>query len=102
MTTLTERMSFLDSKWTKSEDLRGTKIYGLNGNQLGKIDYLIIAKDSREIQYAVMRFGGFMGLGYSQYPIPWNKLTHDKSLDGYRANITEQQLKMAGHFESVD
>jgi hypothetical protein len=40
-----------------------------------------------------MSFGGFMGLGHSHYPIPWGALTYDKSLGGFRTNITEQQLK---------
>jgi hypothetical protein len=40
-----------------------------------------------------MSFGGFMGLGHSHYPIPWAALTYDKSLGGFRTNITEKQLR---------
>jgi hypothetical protein len=45
-----------------------------------------------------MSFGGFMGLGHNHYPIPWGALTYDKSLGGFRTNITEQQLKDAPEF----
>jgi hypothetical protein len=41
----------------------------------------------------VISFGGFMGLGNSHYPIPWNALSYDTSLGGFKTNITEQQLK---------
>jgi hypothetical protein len=45
-----------------------------------------------------MSFGGFLGLGHSHYPVPWGALTFDTSLDGYRTNIAEQQLKDAPEF----
>jgi hypothetical protein len=41
-------------------------------------------KMSGRVAYAVMSFGGFMGLGHSHYPIPWSALTYDKSLGGFR------------------
>jgi hypothetical protein len=59
---------------------------------------LIIDKVSGRVAYAVMSFGGFMGLGHSHYPVPWATLTYDKSLGGFRTNITEKQLKDAPEF----
>jgi hypothetical protein len=47
------------------------------------------------VAYAVLRFGGFLGIGSDYYPIPWASLTYDTSLGGYRTNITEQQLQGA-------
>jgi hypothetical protein len=40
-----------------------------------------------------MSFGGFLGLGEEEHTIPWNALTFDTSLGGYRTAITEQQLR---------
>jgi hypothetical protein len=71
--------------------------HGLLKN-IGEIDHLIIDKLSGRVAYAVMSFGGFMGFGHSHYPIPWGALTYDKSLGGFRTNITEQQLKDAPEF----
>jgi hypothetical protein len=65
---------------------------------IGEIDHLIIDKMSGRVAYAVMSFGGFMGLGHSHYSVPWSALTYDKSLGGFRTNITEQQLKDAPEF----
>src|SRR5262245_1327985 len=65
---------------------------------IGEIDHLIIDKVSGRVAYAVMSFGGFMGLGHSHYPVPWSSLSYDPSLGGFRTGITEQQLKDAPEF----
>jgi sporulation protein YlmC with PRC-barrel domain len=81
-----------------SEDIHGTEVYGPDGKNIGEIDHLIIDKLSGRVAYAVMSFGGFMGLGHSHYPIPWGALTYDKSLSGFRTAVTEGQLKDAPEF----
>jgi len=70
-----------------SEDVQGTEVYGPDGKNIGEIDHLIIDKISGRVGYAVMSFGGFLGLGHSHYPIPWGALSYDKSLGGFRTNI---------------
>jgi PRC-barrel domain len=87
-----------DHRCISSEDVHGTTVYGADGRNIGEIDHLIIDKLSGRVAYAVMSFGGFMGLGHSHYPIPWGALTYDKSLGGFRTTITEQQLKDAPEF----
>jgi hypothetical protein len=64
----------------------------------GRLITFIIDKVSGSVAYAVMSFGGFVGLVHSHYPIPWAALTYDTSLGGFRTNITEQQLKDAPEF----
>ena len=81
-----------------SEDIHGTAVYGPEAKQIGDIDHLIIDKVSGRVAYAVMSFGGFMGLGHSHYPVPWATLKYDTSLGGFRTNITEQQLRDAPDF----
>jgi PRC-barrel domain protein len=55
----------------------------------------MIDKGSGRVAYAVMSFGGFLGVGHSHYPVPWGALTFDTTLGGVRTNITEQQLRDA-------
>jgi len=55
----------------------------------------MIDKISGQVAYAVMSFGGFLGMGTEEHAIPWNKLTYDTSLEGFRTDITEQQLRGA-------
>jgi sporulation protein YlmC with PRC-barrel domain len=87
-----------DHQCISSEDIHGTEVYGSDGKNIGEVDHLIIDKLSGRVAYAVMSFGGFMGLAHSHYPIPWGALTYDKSLGGFRTNVTEQQLKDAPEF----
>ncbi len=81
-----------------SEDVEGTNVYDLKGSAIGEIAHLMIDKVSGRVTYAVMSFGGFLGLGHSHYPVPWGALKYDTKLDGYVTSISEQQLKDAPTF----
>ena len=81
-----------------SEDVEGTTVYDPNGNEIGKVDHLMIDKISGQVRYAIMSFGGFLGLGHSHYPLPWSSITYDKGRNGYTTNVTEQQLRDAPEF----
>ena len=81
-----------------SEDVEGTEIYDMVGKHIGEVDHLMIDKMSGRVGYAVISFGGFMGLGHSHYPVPWGALKYDTSLGGFRTNISEKQLKDAPEF----
>jgi hypothetical protein len=55
----------------------------------------MIDKRSGKVAYAVMGFGGFLGLGEDYYPVPWSLLTYNERLEGYEVNISDAQLKGA-------
>ena len=82
----------------ESDRVEGTYVYGPNGNHIGTIKRLMIEKVSGKVAYAVMSFGGFLGLGADEHTIPWNKLNYDTSLGGYRTDIMEEQLRGAPTF----
>lgn len=81
-----------------SGDVQGTDVYSPQEEKIGDIDHLMIDKQSGRVLYAVMSFGGFLGLGQSHYPVPWSALHYDTSLGGYMTNITEDQLRNAPSF----
>lgn len=85
-------------QFISSEDVEGTTVYGAGDAEIGSIDHLMIDKVSGRAVYAVVSFGGFLGLGHSHYPIPWDALKYDTNLGGYRTGITEAQLKDAPEF----
>ena len=82
----------------ESDRVEGTTVYDPSGNNIGSIKRLMIEKLSGRVAYAVMSFGGFLGMGTEEHAVPWNKLTYDTSLGGYRTDITEQQLRGAPAF----
>jgi len=55
----------------------------------------MIDKISGKVAYAVMSFGGFLGIGEDYYPLPWSVLRYNPTLGGYEVEITDQQLKGA-------
>lgn len=78
-----------------STDVNGTEVYSPQGEHLGHIDHLMIDKVSGNISYAVMQFGGFLGIGADQHPLPWKKLRYDTGLGGYVTDLTKAQLENA-------
>jgi sporulation protein YlmC with PRC-barrel domain len=82
----------------ESDRVEGTYVYDPNGNSIGTIKRLMIEKISGKVAYAVMSFGGFLGMGADEHTIPWDKLNYDTSLGGYRTDITEEQLRGAPTF----
>jgi len=78
-----------------SDKVEGTYVYDAHGQHIGSIERVMIEKRSGQVAYAVLSFGGFLGIGGDYYPIPWASLTYDTSLGGYRTTLTEQQLKGA-------
>ena len=78
-----------------SDKVEGTAVYRSNGDRVGQIERIMLDKLSGKVAYAVMSFGGFMGIGEDYYPLPWSLLTYNPTLEGYEVNIGEQQLKGA-------
>jgi hypothetical protein len=81
-----------------SDKVEGTAVYRPNGDRIGTIERVMIDKFSGKVGYAVMSFGGFLGIGNDHYPIPWPLLTYNERLGGYEVGITDNQLKGAPKF----
>ena len=56
----------------ESDRVEGSAVYRSNGDQIGTIERLIIEKVSSKVAYAIMGFGGFLGIGEDHYPVPWS------------------------------
>ena len=78
-----------------SDKVEGTAVYRPNGDKIGHIERIMIDKRSGHTAYAVMNFGGFLGLGEESYPLPWQVLTYNPELGGYEVALTDEQLKTA-------
>ena len=76
-------------------DVAGTTVYGLANDKVGTIDRVMIDKQSGKVAYAVMTFGGVLGIGGDERPVPWDTLSYDPDLGGFKTTITEEQLNAA-------
>lgn len=78
-----------------SEKVRGTEVYNRNGDSLGEVDHVMIDKLSGKVAYAVVAFGGFLGMGDERRALPWQLLTYDTNLDGYVVAAGDETLRSA-------
>lgn len=76
-----------------SDRVEGTAVYNASGEKLGTIDTLMIDKESGYVRYAVMEFGGFLGIGTDRYPLPWGVLKYDTDKEGYVVPVDRSMLE---------
>jgi len=81
-----------------SDKVEGTAVYGADQQKIGTLERVMIDKISGKVAYAVLSFGGFLGIGEDYYPVPWSTLRYDTNLGGYRVNLTKDQLDKAPKF----
>jgi hypothetical protein len=81
-----------------SDKVEGTAVYGADKKKIGSVERVMIDKHSGKVAYAVLSFGGFMGLGEDYYPIPWSMLDYDTDLGGYKVGLTKDQLEKAPRY----
>jgi sporulation protein YlmC with PRC-barrel domain len=78
-----------------SDKVEGTAVFGADAQKIGTIERVMIDKVSGRVSYAVLGFGGFLGIGNDHYPLPWQSLKYDTRLGGYVTGVTESQLRGA-------
>lgn len=81
-----------DAILISSSKVEGVGVYRPSGDRIGTIKHIMINKRTGQVAYAVMNFGGFMGLGEEGYPIAWGLLTFRELPDGYVVNLTDEEL----------
>jgi sporulation protein YlmC with PRC-barrel domain len=78
-----------------SDKVEGTAVRKSTGEKIGEIERVMIDKRSGRVAYAVMSFGGFLGIGEDYYPIPWEKLRYNTELDAYELDVEADRLRGA-------
>lgn len=78
-----------------ADKVEGTSVFNAEGEKLGTVDTVMLDKRGGNVAYAVMSFGGFLGMGEKHHPLPWQTLTYDETKHGYVVNISKDQLKKA-------
>jgi hypothetical protein len=87
------------SRLIASNKVEGTAVYARDSRRLGSIYNFMVDKRSGKVEYAVMSYGGFLGMGTRYYPMPWDILSYDTRLGGYRVDMMERDLERAPSFD---
>jgi len=78
-----------------SDKVEGTAVYNEAGEHLGSVYNFMVDKYSGKVAYAVMSFGGFLGIGERYHPLPWSKLDYDANLGGFVVELNRKDLETA-------
>ena len=85
-----------------SNKVEGTAVYNREGERLGSVYNFMVDKVSGQVAYAVMSFGGFLGIGDSYHPLPWKSLTYDTNMGGYVVDLDRSRLEGAPSYKAND
>ncbi len=86
------------SRLISSNKVEGTEVYNRAGEHLGEVYNFMVDKFTGRVSYAVMSFGGFLGIGQRYHTLPWEALDYDVDQGGYVVDIDMAKLKAAPSF----
>jgi sporulation protein YlmC with PRC-barrel domain len=96
---MAEGTSITSGTLIAADKVKGTNVYNLAGDKLGNVEDIMIDKASGRAIYAVMSFGGFLGMGEKHFPLPWATLKYDSQKGGYVVNVDKKQLEGAPNYD---
>lgn len=79
----------------RAKKVNGTAVKDRTGKKIGEIEDLVLDKLSNNIMFAVVSFGGFLGMAEKYHPVPWGSLDYDPEENAYLADFTKEQLMAA-------
>src|SRR5258708_16866506 len=83
-----------------SDRVEGTAVRRPNGERIGHIERLMIDKISGKVSYAILSFGGFLGIGTNLLPLPWGSLKYNPRLEAFELDIDDEELPRQPSFRS--
>ena len=79
--------------------LIGDKVKNSSGDDLGNIEEIMLDTNNGRISYAVLSFGGFLGMGDKLFAVPWNALNLNTDDKCFRLNVSKERLENAPGFD---
>lgn len=85
-----------------ADQVEGTRVYNPSGDDLGSVQDVMIDKISGRIAYAVVGFGGFLGIGDRHYPLPWETLKYNPAMGGFVVDLDRRVLEGAPSYGETE
>ncbi len=89
----------LSSQVVKTADVIGKEVVGQDEEKLGKIEEIVLDKVGGQVRYAVLSFGGFMGMGDKYFTVPWKSLHYNPTEEAFALNVSKEKLRDAPGFD---
>ena len=94
-------ISAASSDAIRAKQVIGTSVKDLSGEKIGKVEDIVLDKLSNNIVFAIVGFGGFLGMGEKYHPIPWSSLKYDEREGSYMVPFSRDMLEAAPE-DSID
>lgn len=85
-----------------SKPAENMAVFARDGRKLGSVHSLIVAKPTGRVAFAILSFGGFLGLGQKYHPVPWAVLAYDADRDGYVVEVDKAMLEGSPSYRPDD
>jgi sporulation protein YlmC with PRC-barrel domain len=82
--------------------VKGTAVYNEVGDRIGTVEDVVLDKQTNQILFAALGFGGVLGMGEKYYPVPWSMLDYDEDRGGYIVPLDKDTLKSAPAYDLKD
>ena len=79
----------------RAERVIGTEVKDSSGKTIGKIEDIVLEKTDNKIMFAVVGFGGVLGMGEKFHPLPWSVLDYDPGQNAFIVPYTKEELEAA-------
>lgn len=79
----------------RAKKVIGTNVKDKSGHKIGEVEDVVLDKQSNNIMFAVVSFGGFLGVAEKYHPLPWAVLDYDENENAYTVPYTKDQLSAA-------
>jgi sporulation protein YlmC with PRC-barrel domain len=102
MSSTTTDPNNLDPSNIEASRVNGTNVYNRTGEKLGSVHDLVIGKRDGKVKYAILSFGGFLGMGEDYHPLPWEKLDYEEDRGGYVCDLDKEKLEAAPSYSKSE
>jgi len=79
----------------RAKKVSETVVSDPSGKKIGQVEDVVLDKLSNNIMFAIVSFGGFLGISEKYHPVPWSSLKYDRNRDSYIVDFTKEQLEAA-------
>lgn len=94
------QMQMFSSSPVRVSEMIGTSVTNPRGDDLGNIKEVVVDPRTGRVAYAVVAFGGFLGLGEKLFAIPYSAFQHNVTRNEYVLDCTPERLKTAPGFDA--
>lgn len=85
-----------------ADKVNGTNVYSQTGDKIGHVEDVMLNKRTGNVAYAIMAFGGFLGIGERYHPLPWSVLKYDTDKEGYVVPLDKARLENAPSYSEQE